>query len=131
LNFRRILTLAAAIAAVAAAAAVCVVAASYAVYALAEAHLGPAGGAAVVAGVFALLALVVALAATRKAIPKSAGAGQADASLADRVIGLAKDRPLIAVAAAAAIGVVLFRNPAAVGAIVSAFVNGSPPKPPK
>lgn len=101
-------------------------AASYAVYALAEAYLGPAGGAAVVAGVFALLALVVAVEATRKAIPKSA-----DAGLADRVIGLAKDRPLIAVAVAAAIGVVLFRNPAVVGAIVSAFVNGSPPKPPK
>ena len=104
---------------------------SYAVYALAEAHLGPAGGAAVVAGMFALLAVIIAALATRKAIPKPARAGQASASLADKVIDLAKDKPLIALAAAAAVGVVLFRNPVVVGAIVSAFVNGSAPKPKK
>jgi uncharacterized membrane protein len=132
LNLKRILGLAAALAAVAAAAAVCVVALSFTVYALAEVYLGRAGGAAVVAAVFAVLALVVAWLATRKVVPKPVpGAKPADASLVDRAIGLAKDRPLVALGAAAAAAVVLMRNPAVVGAIVSAFVAGSASKPRK
>ncbi len=132
MNLKRILALAAALAAVAAAAAVCVVALSFAVYALAEARLGPAGGAAVVAGVFAILALLVAWLATRKVVPRSRpGAKEADASLVDRAIGLAKDRPLVALGAAAAAAFVLARNPAVVGAIVSAFVVGGGSKPRK
>ena len=129
MNLNRILGLAAAVAAVAAAAAVCVVALAYTVYALAEAHIGPAGGAAVVAGVFAVVALVVAFLATRKVVPKSMPGGKAaDNSLLDRAIGLAKDKPLIALGAAAAAAVVLARNPAVIGAIVSAFVAGGATK---
>ena len=125
MNFKRILGLAAAVAAVAAATAVCVVALAYTVYALAEAHIGPAGAAAVVAAVFAMVAVVVAFLATRKVVPKSVpGAKAADAGLLDRAIGLAKDRPLIALGAAAAAAMVLARNPAVIGAIVSAFVAG-------
>ena len=132
MNFKRILGLAAAVAAVAAATAVCVVALAYTVYALAEAHIGPAGAAAVVAAVFAMVAVVVAFLATRKVVPKSVpGAKAADAGLLDRAIGLAKDRPLIALGAAAAAAIVLARNPAIVGAIVSAFVAGSATKPRK
>ena len=51
--------------------------------------------------------------------------------LMDRAIGLAKDRPLIALGTAAAAVVVLARNPAVVGAIVSAFVAGASSKPRK
>lgn len=132
MNLKRILALAAALAAVAAAAAVCVVALSFAVYALAEVYLGRAGGAAVVAGVFALLALVVAWLATRKVVPKSRpDAKDANISLLDRAIGLAKDRPLMALGTAAAAVVVLARNPAVVGAIVSAFVAGAGSRPRK
>ncbi len=132
MNLNRILGLAAAVAAVAAAAAVCVVALAYTVYALAEAHIGPAGGAAVVAALFAAVALVVAWLATRKVAPKSVtGAKAADAGLLDRAIGLAKDRPLIALGAAAAAAIILARNPAIVGAIVSAFVAGNATKPRK
>ena len=133
MNLRRILSLAAALAAVAAAAAVVVVAASFAVYALAAVYLGPAGAAAVVAGVFALAAVIIAWLATRKVTPKiKAGAAPAqDATLLDRAFTLAKERPLIALGAAAAGVTVLLRNPAVITAIVSAFVAGTASKPEK
>jgi len=132
LNLRRILNLAAAFAAVATAAGVCVVAASFALYALAKAYLGAAGGAAVVAGVFAIVALVVAWLATRKVTPRrKAVPAASDASVIDRLIDMAKERPLIALGATAAAVTVLIRNPAVVGAIVSAFVAGNASKPDK
>ena len=131
---RHALRLAAAIAAVAAAAAVCVVAASFAVYAVARTWLTEAGAAAVVVAVFALLALVVAWLVTRKVVPRTPrrGAGADEGSTTDRILSLAKERPLVALAAAgaaaAATVTVLLRNPAIIGAIVSAFVAGSATK---
>jgi hypothetical protein len=131
LNLKRILFLAGALGAIAAAAAVCVVALSFTVYALAETWFSPAGAAATVAVVFALIAVIVAALATLTAVPKALSGKAADASLADKVVGLAKDRPLVAVAAAAVAGLVLFRNPAVVSAIVSAFVSSGRAKPRK
>lgn len=129
MNLRRILNLAVAFAAVVTAAIVCVVAASFAVYALARAWLGPAGGAAVVVGVFALFAVIVAVLATRKATPKPEPGAPPDEAVVDRLIGLAKEKPLIALGAAAAATAaavaVLVRNPALVTALVSAFLAGS------
>ena len=132
MNLKRILNLAAAIAAVAAASAVCVVAASFVIYALARAYVGPAGGAAAVAAVFALVAVVVAWLASRKAAPKTRpGAPAEDASLVGRLIDMARERPLIALGAAAAAVTVLIRNPAVITAVVSAFVAGNTTAPPK
>lgn len=132
MNLKRILNLAAALAAVAAAAAVCVVAASFAVYALAREFIGPAGGAAVVAAVFALIAVVVAWIATRKAAPKAGAAPPPPASPIDKVVAIAKERPLLALGAAAVAATVMIRNPAMVTALVSAFLAGnSTPKPPR
>ena len=129
MNLRRILLLAAALGAIAAAACVCVVALSFAVYAVADIWLSPAGSAAVVAAIFALIAVVIAIVATGKAVPKAALAAKpSDASLLDKVVGLARERPLVAVAAATVAGVVLFRNPAVVAAIVTAFVSGGAAK---
>ena len=129
MNLRRILNLAAALAAVAAATGVVVVAASFAVYALAEPYLGPAGAAAVVAGVFALLAVIVALIATAKVAPGAKTGKAEDGPLADRLLKLAKDKPLIALGAGAVAVTVLLRNPAMVSALVSAFVAGKATKP--
>ncbi len=129
MNLRRILFLAAALGAIVAAACVCVVALSFAVYALADIWLSPAGAAAVVAAVFALIAVGGAAMATRKAVPKAAmKAKPSDESILDKVMGLAKERPLVAVAAATVAGVVLFRNPAVVAAVVTAFVSGGAAK---
>ena len=133
LNIRRVLRLAAAIAAVAAAAAVVVVAASNALYALALNWLTTAGAAAVVAGGFALVAVVVAWIAARPVTPpkKQAGAPENEATMADRLIVMAKERPIIALGAAAAATFVLVRNPAVITAIVSAFMAGNASKPEK
>lgn len=137
MNVQRILYAAIAWVAVAAAAVVCVVAASFAVYAAARTWVGPAWAAAVVVGVFALLALALAALATRKAAPPKPKPGAAvdDASLTERLIVLAKERPLIALGAAAAASAaavtVLVRNPALVTALFSAFVAGSASQPKK
>ena len=129
MNLKRILNLAAALAAVAAAAAVVIVAASFAVYALAKPYLGEAGAAAAVAGVFAVIALIVAWLATRKVVPKARGGAKADdGSMLDRLIDIAKARPLIALGATAAAAVVVMRNPAVITALVSAFVAGTASK---
>ena len=120
---RKALNLAAAFAAVAAAAVVCVIAAAFAVYAGAKTFVGPAWAAAIVAALFALVALVVAWLATRK-VPPDPKRQADDASLVERLIRLAQEKPLIALAAAAAAAVVLIRNPAVVSAIVTAFMAG-------
>lgn len=129
MNLRRLLTLAAAFAAVATAAAVCVVASSYGVYALAKIWLGPAGAAAVVAAVYALVAVAVAVLTTRKAAPKQPVGAPPDEAVVDRLIAIAKDRPILALGAAAAATAaavtVLVRNPALVTAVVSAFLAGN------
>ena len=129
MNLSRILFLAAALGAIAAATCVCVVALSFALYAVADIWLSPAGAAAVVAAVFALIAVGVAAMATRKSAPRAAmKAKPSDESILDKVMGLARERPLVAVAAATVAGVVLFRNPAVVAAVVTAFVSGGAAK---
>ena len=127
MSLRRILNFAAAMAAVAAAAVVVVIAAAFAVYAGAKPFVGPAWAAALVAGLFALVAGIVAWLATRK-IPRSPAKEAEDVSLVERLIKLAQERPLIALAAAAAAAVVLIRNPAVVTAVVSAFMAGNAAK---
>jgi Na+/melibiose symporter-like transporter len=129
---RRLLRLVAAIAAIAAAAAVVVVAASFALYALVEPYLGQAGAAGVVTGVFAFFALILAWIASRKvaAKPKAHHRGD-DQSVIDRLMVMAKERPLVALGAAAAAAAVLVRNPAIITAVVSAFVAGNASKPGK
>lgn len=125
----RVLNLTAAIAAVAAAVAVCVVAASYAVYALAALWLTPAGAAAVVAGVFALIAAVVAWLATRKVVPKASKTPPPPTPL-EQAFAIAQERPILALGVGAAAAFVLIRNPALVTAAISAFMAGNATKPP-
>ncbi|WP_296597770.1 hypothetical protein [Phenylobacterium sp.] len=131
MNLQRILSLAAAIGAIVAAAAVCVVAASFALYALAREYLGPAGGGAVVAAVFALVAVIIAWIATRKVTPKTKATAAPPPSPLDKAIGMAKEHPVVAAGAAAVAVAVLLRNPATVAALVSAFLAGNNTAPPK
>ncbi len=131
MNLRRILGLAAALGAVGAAAAASIVAAAFALYAVTVAYLGAAWGAAVVALAFALIAVAVAWLASRKVVPRGGKASAPPPSLADRAMGFARERPLIALGAAAALAAVAVRNPAVISAAVSAFLAGSASKPPK
>jgi ABC-type nickel/cobalt efflux system permease component RcnA len=125
----RVLNLTAAIAALAAAVAVCVVAASYAVYALAAQWLTPAGAAAVVVGVFALIAVVAAWIATRKVVPRTSKTAPPPTPV-EQVIEIAKAHPMAAVGVGAVAAFVLIRNPAIVTAAVSAFMAGNATRPP-
>lgn len=132
MNPRGILRLVAAVAAVVTAVGVCVVASSYAVFAIAEAYIGPAGAAAVVAALFAVIAVVVGALILRRAAPRPNGkAPPPPASLVDRVVGLARERPLVALGAATVAAVVVARNPAVVTALVTAFLAGGNSKPPR
>jgi hypothetical protein len=126
LILQRLFALAAAVAAVAAAAVVCVIAAAFALYALARLWLTPAGAGAVVALAFATVAAAVAVVATRKVPPPETAE---EAPLAERLIQMAKARPLMSAGAAAALVTVLVRNPAVLSAIVSAVIAGATAKP--
>ena len=114
----------------AAAAAVCVVAAAYAVYALAALWLTPAGAAAVVAAVFAVVAVVAAWLATRKVVPTASKGAAAPESPVERVISIARERPLVALGVGAVAAFVLARNPAILSAILSGVLAGNAAKPP-
>jgi hypothetical protein len=126
--FRRILFLLAAATMIAVSAGVIVVALAFALYALVKPGLGQAGAAGVVAGaaavLIALVGLLLALSARRprrKAFePKN---------LFDRAFQFLKEKPVTAVAAAAAAGLLMVRNPEYLGAAIRAFVEGrNPPR---
>jgi hypothetical protein len=119
LNPRKIFTLLAAAAAIAASAVVCVIAAACALHAFALQYMSPAGAAAVVAAIFALVAVVIALLLTRKAAPKPARVVE-EPPLTDRLIQLARDRPVVAGAAAIAAAVFVARNPKIMNVVLSA-----------
>ncbi|WP_374469188.1 hypothetical protein [Phenylobacterium sp.] len=131
MNPQKILRLLAAAAAIAAAAVVVVVAASFAVYAAFKPFVGPAWAAAIVAAVFALFALLVALSLSAKARPKPMP--PEEQGLLPRVIELARERPIVAAGAAVAGAIVLARNPKIVTTILSAAIAGraASAKPPE
>lgn len=119
---KKVLTNVVAVAVLAAAGAVAVVAAAFALYALLCDYLHPAGAAAIVAGAAALGLALGALAMLRKANPPKPAA--ADESLTARLIGMARERPVVAVAAAVAVGVIAFRNPKLVAALMTGLMAG-------
>lgn len=131
MNLKRILGLAAALAAIGAAAGVCVIALAVTLFALAKPGLGDAGAAAVVALVCAALAVLIAVIALRKASPPKArpGAPSEPAAPMDRLVSLARQHPILAAGAGVMALVVLARNPAIVSAAVSALVSGRDRKP--
>ena len=115
---RKILRSAAGVAAVGAAVASAVVAAAFALYALLEPYLGRPGSAAIVALVMALIAAIVALILTRR--PSRAHPDEDDGPL-EGFVDLVRKRPLMAAAAAAALGVVAWRKPLLISSLVAAF----------
>jgi hypothetical protein len=122
---KTLMTLAAA-AAIAAAAAVSVFAAAFALYAVLEGVIGPAGSAAAVAGVAALIVAIAGLLAARRADvrPAPVASTEPDAfGLAEKVVGLVRDRPLMSLGAAVAAGVFVLKNPTLTAAVAKAFME--------
>jgi hypothetical protein len=119
---RHIVRIAAGAAAVAAAVAASVVAAGFALYALLEPRIGAPGAAAIVALILALVAAIAGLILTRAPRPKR-GAAEPEPGLAERVIEIARTKPILAAAGAIAAGVIAWRNPALVGVVMAALLK--------
>lgn len=122
---KTLMTLAAA-AAIAAAAAVSVFAAAFALYAVLEVRIGAAGAAAAVAGVAALIVAIAGLLAARRAESRQppSAAAQPDAyGLAEKMVGIVRDRPLLSLGAAVAAGVFALKNPTLTAAVAKAFME--------
>jgi hypothetical protein len=126
--FKKVVALIAAIAAIAAAAVVCLIAVAFAEYAALRDLIGPAWAAAAVAGTVALIAVVLAFMITRKARPKPVK-GDSE-NLTAKLIELARERPLVALAAVGAAAAIVVRNPRILTAIVTATFasRAAPPK---
>lgn len=118
---RKIVLIVVAVAAIAAAAAVAVVAAAFALYALLSQYLGPAGAAGVVAAVAALLMALGGLIALLMARPPKR---RETDSFAVRALDYAREKPVVAIAAAAAAGLIAMRNPKLLTTALTAFLAG-------
>ncbi|HEY3798957.1 MAG TPA: hypothetical protein VGL58_11440 [Caulobacteraceae bacterium] len=121
--FRRILFLFAAISALAVAAGVLVVALAYALFALMKPYVGSAGAAAVVAGATCVLIALLGVALTMAAKPPKR-ISKAPERIVDRIADFVRTKPVTAVAAAVATGLMAVRNPKYLGEAIRAFVEG-------
>lgn len=119
---KKAISVATAVAALAAAAAVCVVALAFALYAGLKPAIGPAWASAAVAGAAALLMLLGGLLLTRRAHAPRKEEDHRDISA--KVFDLARDKPVVALAAVAAAGLVALKNPKITAALVGAFMGG-------
>jgi uncharacterized membrane protein len=127
--FRKFVGLIAAFAAIAAAAAVCIVALAFALYAGLRDMIGPAWAAAAVAGAVALIALIIAFIVTRKARPKPVKGDSQNVTA--KLVELARERPLVALAAVGAAAAVVVRNPRILSAVIAGAFAGRSHRPPR
>jgi len=121
---RRIILFLASAAALATAAGVIVVALAYALYALVKPSLGPAGGAAVVAGAAALLIGLLGLVMAMAARGPRRRRNREPETIAERITDFVRDKPVTAIVASVVTGLMAVRNPKYLGAAFRAFVEG-------
>jgi hypothetical protein len=107
-----------AIAAISASVAVAVFASAFALFALVQPYVGSAGGGAVVAGAFALIALIVGLIAMPRRKRRRA---EGPSGVAEDLMDLVRDKPLAAAGVALAAGVMAMRNPRVITEVARAF----------
>lgn len=112
-------------AAIAAAAAVGVFSAFFALFAFIEPMVGVAGAAAIISGASALAVGTAGFVAARRAEGERKAAAEAapDASLIEVIMGVVRDRPLLAAGAAVAAGIYALRNPQLAAAVIRAFMD--------
>ncbi|WP_269715207.1 hypothetical protein [Caulobacter sp. NIBR2454] len=108
-----------------------VISAGIAIYAVLEPLVGAPGAAAIVAAVFALVALIGGLVLADKAEDgrhhQNQHAAAPDANFIGRIIDLAKDKPILSAAAAIGAGVFFMRNPVLFAALAKAFMDTRAP----
>ena len=110
---------------IAAAAGVLVVAAGFALFALVRESLGPAGAAAVVALAAAILAALVAFIFERWA-QGTRHKQEEEPDLVQKLVAMAKDRPIVSVGALIGAATLAIRNPALVAIVMKAFLDPKP-----
>jgi len=121
-----------AVAAMAAAAGVVVVAAAFAIYSLLREHFTAAEAAAIIAAAFAVaLALSALIMFSKAKMPKRSSAPERPAAITDKVIAMLTERPIVAAAAAAAAGLLAWRNPTLVSTILKALDIKTDARPPR
>jgi hypothetical protein len=121
--FRRLLFLLAAATMLAVSSGVVVIALAYALFALVRPYVGPAGGAAVVAGAAALLIGLIGLTFALMARRPRRKANEPE-SVTERIVDFVKSKPITAVGGAIAAGILAIRNPGYLGSAIRAFIEG-------
>jgi hypothetical protein len=120
---RRLLLMLAGATALAVSAGVFVIALAYALYALVKPYLGAPGAAGVVAAAAAAFIGLIGLLLVQASKPPRRKPGEPQ-NVVDRVIDFVKKKPVTALGGAIAAGILAIRNPAYLGAVVRAFVEG-------
>lgn len=115
---------------VAVSACVSLVAAAFGLFVLLRSLWGEAIACAVVAGVFALVALIVAFVASRPApVPKRPVQTAPEPSpILASLMAIVRDKPLVSAAVAAAAGIIAVRNPQMISSLIAALLQDSEPK---
>ncbi|WP_374574024.1 hypothetical protein [Phenylobacterium sp.] len=108
--------------AISTAAAAGIIAACYALFAALAPWLGPAGASGLVAAAVFLIIGLIGLMIAAGTGPRARAKAEQD--LPAKLIQLARDKPIVAVGAMIAAGVVLARNPKIVATAVTAFMAG-------
>jgi hypothetical protein len=91
-------------------------------------RVGPAGAAAIVAAVAAVIVAIAGLLAARKVETARHEAPPLGAlGIVERLMEIAKDRPMLSIGAALAAGVFALRNPTLLAALAKAFFDAKPP----
>lgn len=123
---QKAMMVAAALAATVVGAATGVIALAFAIYALLRPPLGPAGAAAGVAALSALGIGLAALIAARGAKAEPEPAEPESFGLMERLMELVRDKPLASAGVALAAGLMVMRNPAVIGIIVRTLLESWP-----
>ena len=108
-----------AIAAICASVTVTVFAAAFALFALVQPYVGNAGAGAVLAGVFAVIALIVGLIAMPRRRRRRRGEGPS--GVAEDLMDLVRDKPMASAGVALAAGIMAMRNPRVISEVIRAF----------
>jgi hypothetical protein len=125
--FRKVIIAVIGVAMLAASAAVMVVAAAMAVYGVLKPYFGGPGAAATIVLVAGLVMLVVGLILERWILkPGHKRRPEDEQDLLQRLIGMAQDKPMIAVGALIGAIFLAIRNPALTAVVVKAFLDPKP-----
>jgi hypothetical protein len=105
---------------------VVVIALAFALFALVSPYVGPAGGAAIVAGAAALLIGLIGLTFALMGRRPKRKASEPE-SFTERIVDFVKSKPITAVGGAIAAGILAIRNPGYLGLAIRAFMEGREP----